>query len=254
MGPLWCTPELWKESLRLAEEFGIGIHTHVAETRSEIEEMRRLHGKSPAEFLYDLGVLGSNVHAIHSVWLSDKEIKMLKRTGTHVVHCPVSNMYLASGVAPIPQMIKEGVNVALGSDGPASNNTQDLFECMKATVCLQKAASLNPTVLASQQALEMATVNGAKALGVDKELGSLEKGKIADIIVVDLKKPHISPVHNPSSSLVYCAKGSDVDTVIIDGQIVMEDRRLMTINEYKAIEKAQRSADKLATTLKKRQT
>jgi 5-methylthioadenosine/S-adenosylhomocysteine deaminase len=234
-----CTPEIFKESKKLSDKYDVPVHTHIAESPAEVESTLEDYGKREAEFLYDLGVLGPRFHVVHGIWLNDREIEFLSRTKTHVIHCPVSNAYLASGVAPIPKMLKAGVNVALATDGPASNNNQDMFGVMKTTALVHKVAKLSPTAIRCEQVMEMATINGAKALGLEKEIGSIEAGKKADIVLVDVKKPHIAPIHRPVSAIVYCAMGSDVDTVIIDGKIVMKERKLLTVDEQEVLENAE---------------
>lgn len=243
-----CSPEVFRGLKKLSDKYNVPVHTHIAESPAEVEFSIKDYGKREVEFLYELGVLGPRFHVVHGVWLNDKEIELLAKTKTHVIHCPVSNAYLASGIAPVSKMLKAGVNVALGTDGPASNNNQDMIGVIKTAALLQKVAELNPTAIRSDQVMEMATIGGAKALGLEKEIGSIEQGKKADIVLVDVKKPHIAPVHRPISAIVYCAMGSDVDTVIIDGKIVMKKRKILTINEEEALE----NVDEVGRSLVKR--
>ncbi|MEM3521627.1 MAG: amidohydrolase, partial [Candidatus Bathyarchaeia archaeon] len=218
-----CSPNLFLECKRLSDKYKVPIHTHIAESPEEVKSTLEDYGKREVEFLDDLSVLNERFHVVHGIWINEKEIKLMAIAKAHHIHCPVSNMYLASGVAPIQKLIKNGVNVALATDGPASNNNQDMFSVMKFTALLQKVSNLDPLSITAEQVLEMATINGAKALGLENEIGSIEPGKKADIIMIDLKKPHLAPIHKPISSIVYSAFGSDVETVIIDGKIIMEN-------------------------------
>jgi 5-methylthioadenosine/S-adenosylhomocysteine deaminase len=237
-------PEMLKEAKIISDKYNVPIHTHIAESPAEVESTFEDYGRREVELLNDLDVLNSRFHAVHSIWLKDNEIEMIARSKAHVIHCPVSNMYLASGVAKVPQMLRAGINVALGSDG-ACNNNQDMVGVLKSAALLHKVATLDPLAMRCEKVLEMATLGGAKALGLEKEIGSLEEGKKADIVLVDLKKPHISPVHRAVSALVYCAAGSDVDTVIVDGKILMRGRQLLAVNEKETISKAQEVAGNL---------
>ncbi len=238
MHPCFATREFLLKAKELSDEYGVVYHTHTGESKEDQELNRRFHGKSDVELLQELGILSPRYHAIHGVWVSQEEIGYLAKAGAHVVHNPVSNMYMGSGVAPVPEMLAAGVNVALGTDGPASNNCQDIIQTMKFAACLHKVSKLDPAVITAQQVLEMATINGAKALGLEDEIGSLEAGKKADITIVDMEKPHIAPVHDPVGSLVYCANCNDVDTVLIDGKVVMEGREVKTVDEEEILEKS----------------
>ena len=185
-----------------------------------------------------LGLLSPSLIACHCVWLTEAEMDLLARRGVKVVHNPESNMKLASGVAPIPELLAKGVTVGLGTDGCASNNNLDLFQEMDSAAKLHKVHRLDPTVMPSDTVLHMATLGGAKVLGLEKLIGSLEVGKKADIIVLDLNRPHLQPIYNIVSHLVYSATGADVRDVIIDGRIVMQNRQLLTLDEEKIIQKA----------------
>jgi 5-methylthioadenosine/S-adenosylhomocysteine deaminase len=206
----------------ISDEEGLLIHFHLSETEEEVENCRETHGKSPVGYLKDIGFLGSNLIAAHSVWLDDGEIRMLADAGAKVSHNPVSNMKLAVGGAlPYKEMHQAGINVSLGTDGTASNNSLDMFESMKFAALLQKFRTNDPTVLPAGEVLGMATANGAQALGIDA--GVIEIGKLADLILVDLRSPAFNPNHNLVSNLVYSANGSCVDTVICDGKVLMRD-------------------------------
>lgn len=238
MHPCFATREFLLKAKELSDKYGVVYHTHTGESREDQELNRRFHGQSDVELLQELGILSPRYHAVHGVWVSQREIGYLAEAGAHVIHNPVSNMYMGSGVAPVPEMLAAGVNVALGTDGPASNNCQDIIQTMKFAACLHKVSKLDPAAITARQVLEMATINGAKALGLEDQIGSLEMGKKADITIVDMEKPHIAPVHDPIGSLVYCAHGSDVDTVIIDGRVVMEGGEVKTIDEEDILEKS----------------
>ncbi len=232
------TEELLRDAMTIANKYNIGIHMHVNETLFEVEWAKRNLGKSVIEYLDELGILKYKFLAVHCIWCTDKELEILKDRRVSVSHNPESNMKLSSGIAPIPKMIKKGINVALGTDGAASNDNLDMVEAMRITALLHKVTTLNPSTVIAWDVLEMATVNGAKALGLDKEIGSIEEGKKADIILIDVRKPHLQPIYDPVATIVYSASGSDVDTVIIDGKIIMKKRRLQLINERRVFKEA----------------
>ena len=240
-----CSPNLLKQCRDLAERHGVPLIIHLAETKSEIEEVSKKYGKSPVNHMESLGLLSPSLIACHCVWLTEAEIDLLARRGVKVVHNPESNMKLASGVAPVPELLARGVTVGLGTDGCASNNNLDLFQEMDSAAKLHKVHRLDPTVMPSSVVLEMATLGGARVLGLEKEIGSLEVGKKADIIVLDLNRPHLQPVYNIVSQLVYSAVGADVRDVIIDGKLVMHDRKLLTLDEETVLQKAQEIKGKI---------
>lgn len=245
VAPEVMPPDMFTEAKKISQKYKVPIHMHLSESRVQAEWMVKNYGKRPVEFLLDLGVLGPNFHIVHGVWLDKNEIKIIAETKTNLIHCPVANMYLASGTAPIPELLKAGANVALASDGPASNNNQDMIGVMKTAALLHKVSTLNPEVMPCEQVLEMATIGGARALGLEREIGSIEPGKKADVVLVDIKKPHISPIHRAISALVYCASGTDVDTVIVNGKIVLRDKKIKTLDEKTIVERAQEIADDL---------
>lgn len=240
-----CSPECLQKIKELAKKYGVGIHTHIAESRDEVDRVVKKYGKRPVEHLDAIGFLGPEVLAAHCVWLTDHEISIIRERGVKPVHNPVSNMKIACGIAPAHEMLAAGIPVALGTDGAASNNSLDLLSEMKFAALLNKVGKLNPTVMPAPTALEMATINGAIALGLQGEIGSLEVGKKADVVLIDLKQPHFTPLHNVISHLVYNAVGSDVDTVIVDGKIIMQGREVLTLDEDKVLEDAQRTAEDL---------
>ncbi|MBF0243386.1 MAG: amidohydrolase [Desulfamplus sp.] len=225
-----CAPNLLQRAAQIANKNEIPLIIHVAETLSECSEIKKRYGATPVKFLANIGVLGPNLIACHSVHLTDEDIELYKSFDVKVAHCPESNMKLASGVAPIPKIIDSGICVGLGTDGAASNNDLDMLLEMDTAAKLHKVFTMNPEALDSKTAVKMATINGAKVLGLDKIIGSLEVGKQADIIVIDVSAPHLVPMYNPYSHVVYSATGRDVVLNIIDGKIVMRDRRLFTID------------------------
>jgi 5-methylthioadenosine/S-adenosylhomocysteine deaminase len=234
------------KSRELANKYKTGIHVHLDESIWEVEQCKKKFGKRPIEQAYEDGILGEDCVAAHCVWVSDKEMKILAMTKTSVSHNPISNMWFANGFARAPEMIASGINVGLGTDNPTNN--ADMFEVMKMASLVHKGAKLDISQMPCTQVLTMATNNGAKALGMGKELGSIEKGKIADLILVNLRSTRFEPVllgklSNLESNLVYAAHGDNVDTVIIDGKLVMENKKMLTIDEEKVIENARKALD-----------
>jgi 5-methylthioadenosine/S-adenosylhomocysteine deaminase len=234
--PINTTPDLLREVRRFADANSIGISAHVAESKSVVEAVRREHGRNGVvEFLQQFSIPGKNSIFAHSVHVSSDEIGILKETGSSVSHNPVSNMMLGDGVAPVVEMLRQGVNVALGTDGAASNHSQDLFDTMKTASLLQKVHHQNAGVIKPYQVLKMATSGGAKALGLDSLCGTIEVGKRADLILVNIDTVHHQPVNDIFSQIVHCAKASDVQTVIVDGEIVMRDRQLTQLDDKKIL-------------------
>jgi 5-methylthioadenosine/S-adenosylhomocysteine deaminase len=221
-----------------AETHNVPVLIHVAETRTEVEDMSRQYGARPVEYLEKIGLLGPRLIAAHLVHVNQDEIEVLRRHQVGAVHNPQSNMKLASGVAPVPQMIRADLALGLGTDGAASNNTLDMFEAMKTAALLHKLASNDPRAVSAHQSLEMATINGARALHMEREIGSIEPGKRADIILVGLDAPHQVPIYDVHSQLVYATNGSDVRTVIINGRIVMRDRHVLSLNSAATLARA----------------
>ena len=233
-----CSPDLLVKISEKASELNVGVHLHLAESNAMFKEC----GSSEVEFLEKIGFLKSHVLAAHCINLSRKDMHILSKRSVNVVHVPVANMKLGLSAAKIKDLIDLGVNVGLGTDGPASNNSLDMFETMKIATLLQKLIYLNPTVMPAYEVLKVATINGAKALGLRENVGSLQIGKKADIVLVDLAKPHLKPLHNIYASILYSARGSDVDTVIVDGKILMENRHVKTLDERAVMEKAEKTA------------
>ncbi len=226
-----CSFNLLQESKKLADKYGVPLGTHYLETKSEKEKLAGKYGKSPTSFLRDIGYLSEQFIAFHCVYMEEEDIRMFADHGCKMVHNPESNMKLASGVAPVPEMMRAGVTVGLGTDGCASNNNLDMFQEMDTAAKLHKVVKLDPTVMDARIVVRMATCQGAKALGMENIVGSLKAGMKADIIVIDLNKPHLTPLYNEYSHIVYAVNGADVDTVLINGKVVMKNRKLLTIAE-----------------------
>jgi 5-methylthioadenosine/S-adenosylhomocysteine deaminase len=232
-----CTRELLEKVAQLARARGVMVHTHASENKTECALVEAETGKRNVAYLDSLGLTGRHVALAHCVHLSDDEVEILKTTETNVVHCPSSNLKLGSGIAPVSKLLDRGVSVSLGADGAACNNRLDMFTEMRAAALLQKALH-GPEVVTANRALRMATIDGARAMGLDSEIGSLEVGKRADVAVVELSHLHATPAAHLISSLVYSSEASDVKTVIIDGRLVMDDRRLLTIDEAETMAEA----------------
>lgn len=243
--PYTCSQELLEGVRREADKYGVRIHIHVSETQNEVDQIMESHRKRPFEYLDHIGLLGPDVTAAHSVWLSGAEISIIKDKGVKISHNPLSNMKLASGISPVSEMVNNGISVSLGTDGAASNNNLDLFQEMKTSSLLQKVNTMDPTVLPAEQVIEMATMGGATVLGLEDEIGTIEVGKKADLVLVNMKAPHLTPYRNPISHLVYSADGSDVSTVICNGKILMHERELKILDEARVMEMAENSAEDL---------
>lgn len=233
-----CTEELLLRVRDLAKEYDVLIHTHASENRGEIEFVEKDRGMRNIIYLHKLGLTGERLVLAHCIWLDEEEMKILADTGTKIAHCPSSNLKLASGIAKIPELLDMGANVSIGADGAPCNNNLDIFIEMRMAALIQKARLLSPTVMPAIKVLEMATINGAKAMGMEDKLGSIEEGKLADLIILNLNKVHNLPTEKVDivSQIVYSAKAEDVETTIIDGNIVMRDRKLLTINEKALME------------------
>ena len=242
--PYSCGEENLKRSKALADKLGLPLHIHVSETAGEVAEFRQKHGMSPVAFLEKIGFLGENVIAVHCVHLDNNDMQILQKRKVKVSHCQESNMKLASGSAPIVEMQDLDILVGLGTDGAASNNNLDMFDEMDSVAKYHKAVRSDPTVMPAKTVIQMATRNGARVL-MRPDLGSLEVGKTADIIMVDLNKPNLIPLYNIYSHLVYSAGGSEVDSAIINGKLVMDKRKLLTIDEQEILDQANHLAKKI---------
>ncbi len=237
-----CTRELLAQVERLARERGVMVHTHASENLEEIAMVERETGLRNITYLDSLGLSGTHVVLAHCVHLDDAEMTTLARTGTHVAHCPSSNLKLASGIAPISRMLEQGISVSLGADGAPCNNRLDMFTEMRSAALLQKVMR-GPESLPASRVLRMATIDGARALGMEREIGSLETGKRADVILVNLNRLHSSPRPvDIVSAIVYSAEAADVETVIVDGRLLMRNRELLTIDEQEVFDEANREA------------
>ena len=214
----------------LANELDLAVHIHLHETTGEVLQAFEEHGERPLDTLNRLGLLGPKTQCVHMTDLGDQDIDLLAKTGSHVIHCPQSNMKLASGACPVSKLLARGVNVALGTDSAASNNSLNMFTEMQSAALLAKLNSGDATALPAKEALAMATIRGARALGIDETVGSIEVGKAADVIAVDLSGPETQPLHNPLSQLVYACNGSQVTHSWINGQMVMDNRKLTQID------------------------
>ena len=228
--PYTCSPRTLVNVKAAAREAGILYLTHLLENRDEIDTIEKRYGRKPVPHLHHLGVLDNRTVAVHCNWMSPEDIALFADLGVSVSHNPASSMKLAAGVAPVPLMLEKGIAVGLGTDGSASNNDLDLFQEMDLSAKVHKATLLDPTVMSAETVLKMATIEGARVLGMDRLIGSVEVGKQADIIILDMNQPHLTPLYNPYSQIVYAARGGDVKTSIIDGKPVMENRRLLTMD------------------------
>jgi 5-methylthioadenosine/S-adenosylhomocysteine deaminase len=218
-----CSSDTLMRAKALGQKFGVLFFLHLAETQGEVEKIDRLHGKSPTAYVDSLGILDSRTVGVHCVWLNDRDMDIFARQGIKVSHTPESEMKLASGVTPIVDLVERGIVTSLGTDGCASNNDLDMFQEMDVAAKLQKVHRLDSTALSAETVVWMSTMGGALTLGLDKYIGSLEKGKRADIIVLNLRKPHLVPLYDYYSHLVYAAKGSDVESVVVDGEVLVEN-------------------------------
>ena len=239
-----CSPALLQKTREAADEINVGLHIHVAEAPNEPKMAKEKHGETSISHLHNLGILQGDVLAAHCVFVNREDMKIMNKTNTTVSHCPSAMMKYGNEIAPIPELLKDVV-VGIGTDGCGSNNNLDMIEEMRTAAFLHKQNKRESTVLPAQQIIRMATILGAKSLGLENEIGSLEVGKKADVIMLDFKKPHLTPFHNCPSHIVYSAFGSDVDTVIIDGNIVMKNRQVTMLDEVKILTRAQKAFEEL---------
>jgi len=242
--PYTCSPETLKKAKEMARQKNVKLFIHLAETGTELDQIQEQHGTTPVRYLERLGLLDKDTICVHCVWLEQKEIEILARTGTQVVTCPQSNMKLGSGIAPLSEMLAAGISAGLGTDGCASNNRLDMFYEMDLCAKLHKVNALEPTVLPAERVLKMATADGAEILGLEKDIGTLESGKKADVVLIDCRQPHLQPFYHPDL-LVYAANGGDVTTSIIDGKLVMLNREILTFDVDEAMTKVRRLAELL---------
>ena len=246
--PYTCSPDTLKEVKKVSRGAKVPYIVHLAETRDEVRIIRERYGVSPVMHLEKSGVLDNATIAVHCVWLEEKDLEMLAERGVKVSHNPESNMKLASGVAPVPDMLGKGISVGLGTDGSASNNDMDLFTEMDTAAKIHKVFRGDPTVMDAITVLKMATIGGARVLNLADRIGSVEAGKDADIILVDTRKPHLTPLYNCYSQLVYAANGADVSTVIINGKVVLKERRFPGLDIEDILNRARKIAREIGKT------
>ena len=247
--PYTCTPELIKKAKEYANEKNLQFHIHASETRKEVFDLLKAGGKRPLEYLEGLGAMDNRTVLAHSVFVTKREIALAGKAGATVSHNPISNLKLAGGgICPIVEFAKAGANAALGTDGAASNNSLNMIETMKMAAVLQKNHYWDPLAISAGDALDYATINGAKALGIDA--GSIEKGKLADIVIANMQTANMAPSHDPIANIVYSMNPSNITDVIVDGEFALREGRITAFNEQEAIEKASRAALDLAARAK----
>ncbi|MEW6528925.1 MAG: amidohydrolase [Candidatus Micrarchaeota archaeon] len=244
--PYTCSSELIIKAKEYANKKNLQFHIHVSETRKEVFDIIKEKGKSPFEYLDSLGILDAKSVFAHSVYVTKREIALGGKNKINISHNPVSNLKLAGGgICPISEFMRAGANVSLGTDGAASNNSLNIIETMKMAALLQKNFYWDASAISAQQVLDFATINGAKALGVDS--GAIEKGKLADIVIADLKSPNMAPYHNHVANIVYAINPANICDVIIDGELIMKDKKILLFDEEEVIEKAVEAAENVAT-------
>lgn len=240
-----CSPEHYRRAGDMADKYDVPLHTHLAETQFEVAQCKERFGKTPVEHLDSIGFLSDRASVAHCVWLTDREIEILAERKVGVSHCIESNLKLASGIAPLAKMFDAGIKVSFGTDGAASNNDLSILGEMSTAAKVHKAVSEDTTMLDSKIALLMATRNGAEILGLGDKIGSLRPGKKADLVIADLNKPHLSPIYDIFSHIVYCMRPSDIETVMVNGKVIIEDGKSHTIDEKATLSKAKSWRDKI---------
>lgn len=247
--PYTCPADYLQKVLTASDQLGVGLHMHLAETAGEVQQLIDSTGLNPIQWMENLGAFQRPVLAAHCVHVTPEDLEILAQRQVGVAHNPESNMKLASGVAPIPRMLEKGITVGLGTDGAASNNNLDLFQEMHSAALLHKVFNQDPTVLPAYSVLEMATVGGAHCLGLEQEIGQLKPGYKADVILIDLNKPHLCPRHDLAAHLVYAALASDVHTVIVDGKILMQAGQVLNLREKEIMQQVEARAGRLTAGL-----
>jgi 5-methylthioadenosine/S-adenosylhomocysteine deaminase len=242
--PYACPPEFLTKVAHRAEQLDVGLHLHVAEFRDQLEDSLAKHGVTPVRFLAELGVLDRSTIAAHCIYITPDDMDILQTKPVSVVQCPNCHMKLGMGVTPVPELLQRGVNVALGTDGPASNNDLDMLEEARLATLMQKNHHLDPVILPAEQTLRLATQGGARALGFP-ESGVLEVGRPADLILFDFRRPHLRPRHNLLSNVMYSAKSPDISHVIVDGQVLLREGKLTTLDEERILYEAEKRALRL---------
>ena len=243
--PYTCPPETIRRGIALADRLGTPIHIHYLETKDEVKQMNDMYDMTSTEYLKKAGMFNYHVMLAHGVYVDDESLETLREISGGIVHNPVSNQKLGSGIADIKKLRENGINIALGTDGQGSTNTLDMFEEIKTAAYLQKVTYNSAKALSGEDVIKMATIEGARVLGIDSEVGSLEEGKKADIIIIDTNKPHLCPIHNIYSLLAYSVNGADVETSIIDGKIVMENRVVANVDENEVMRDCRKVAENL---------
>ncbi|MGB3366827.1 MAG: amidohydrolase [Acidaminobacteraceae bacterium] len=247
--PYTCDKEYLLHVIELAKKLDARLHIHLSESKKEVEDSYKAHGMSPIQYMNELGLFECKTMAAHCVHIDDKDIAILKEKNVSVLNNPGSNMKLANGFSPVSKLLDSGVNVALGTDGSASNNNLNMFEEMNYASLVNKATTFEPTAVPAFKALQMATINGAIALGIDDKVGTITAGKKADLIMIDIEKAHFYPKYNLISSLVYSAQASDVMNVIINGKVIMQDYKITTVNEKEILINSDKYAKNLTMDL-----
>ncbi len=247
---VYCSKDAFRRVAQLAEKYDTGIHTHGEESIQMANMIRETYGCSPLKEFYNRGILGPKTLLAHCCWITPEEIEIMRATGTSIAHCPVSNMKLASGICPVPKALEVGIHVGIGSDGIKENNNVDLFEEMKFAALIQKLGSLDARVMPAEQALKLATIEGAKAIAMEDSIGSLEVGKKADIVILDINKLHMAPhlfgkYENIVPNIVHSASGADVDMVIVNGEVRVKDHQLLGVDVQEMIETYTRTTQAL---------
>ena len=244
--PYTCSGKTLKSAKAAAESKDVLFQIHIAETKNEKQMIQTGKPSSPIQYLKDLGILDQQTLLVHAVWVDEADIETIKEKGSAISHNAESNMKLASGIAPVHKFLRQGITVGLGTDGCASNNDLDLFQEMDVVAKLHKVSTLDPTVMDAETVLKMATINGARAIGLGEITGSLEMGKEADLIVIDTHQPHLTPMYHPISQLVYAARGSDVRHVVVSGTSLVRNRKLLTIDESELLKKVKKLSRAIA--------
>ena len=235
--PYTCSTRTLKDAKAYADNKGILFQIHVSETKQELNQIQSEHRMTPIEYLDSIGILDANTLLAHCIWIDEHDIEIIAKQNAKISHNPESNMKLAAGIAPVPRCLKAGITVGLGTDGCASNNDLDLFQEMDTAAKLHKVVSHDPTVMDAKSVIIMATIAGAKAIGLGNETGSIEVGKQADLIIIDTDKPHLTPMYNPVSHIVYAAQGSDVRDVLVAGEFLVRNRKLLTLDINNILER-----------------
>jgi 5-methylthioadenosine/S-adenosylhomocysteine deaminase len=242
-----CSGETLQKAKALSTDAGLRFQIHAAETQVEVRQIRQKYNTTPIGYLDQMGILDENTLLVHCVWLDETDIKRIANSKASVSHNPESNAKLAAGIAPAPQLLKAGISLGLGTDGCASNNNLDMFHEMDMAAKIHKAASYDPTTMDARTVVEMATIGSARVIGLDDQIGSLEKGKQADVIIIENRSPHLTPMYHPESHIVYAAKSADVRDVIVAGRILVRNRRILSLD----VERIMAEVRKIAAQIKK---